>query len=99
VAAVRRGVGREVAHEVIKEHAVSVALAMREKGANRNDLFERLAGDERLQLTAADLATLVAAPLSFTGAATAQVTAFCAEVEAVAARFPAAASYQPAPIR
>jgi adenylosuccinate lyase len=99
VAAVRRGVGREVAHEVIKEHAVSVALAMREKGANRNDLFERLAGDERLQLTAADLATLVAAPLSFTGAATAQVAAFCAEVETVAARFPAAASYVPAPIR
>ena len=33
VAAVRRGVGREVAHEVIKEHAVAVALAMREKGA------------------------------------------------------------------
>ncbi|MDQ1496011.1 MAG: adenylosuccinate lyase [Actinomycetota bacterium] len=99
VAAVRRGVGREVAHEVIKEHAVSVALAMREKGANRNDLFERLAGDERLQLTTADLATLVAAPLSFTGAATTQVAAFCAEVETVAARFPAAASYMPAPIR
>ena len=99
VAAVRRGVGREVAHEVIKEHAVSVALAMREKGANRNDLFERLAGDERLQLTAADLATLVAAPLSFTGAATAQVAAFCADVEKVAARFPAATSYLPAPIR
>ncbi len=99
VAAVRRGVGREVAHEVIKEHAVSVALAMREKAANRNDLFERLAGDERLQLTAADLATLVAAPISFTGAATAQVAAFCAEVETVAARFPAAATYVPAPIR
>jgi len=32
VAAVRRGVGRETAHEVIKEHAVAVALAMREKG-------------------------------------------------------------------
>src|SRR5215208_7919074 len=28
VAAVRRGVGREVAHEVIKEHSVAVALAM-----------------------------------------------------------------------
>ena len=32
MAAVRAGVGREVAHEVIKEHAVAVALAMREKG-------------------------------------------------------------------
>ena len=33
MAAVRAGVGREAAHEVIKEHAVAVALAMREKGA------------------------------------------------------------------
>jgi adenylosuccinate lyase len=30
VAAVRAGVGRETAHEAIKEHAVAVALAMRE---------------------------------------------------------------------
>jgi adenylosuccinate lyase len=97
-AAVRRGVGREVAHEVIKEHAIAVALGMREKGTDRNDLFERFANDERLQLTHADLATLVSTPLSFTGGATAQVAAFCAQVEAVAARYPAAASYTPAAI-
>ena len=33
MAAVRAGVGRETAHEAIKEHAVAVALEMREKGA------------------------------------------------------------------
>ncbi len=55
VAAVRRGVGREVAHEVIKEHAVAVALAMREKGAAENDLFDRLAADGRLGLTRAEI--------------------------------------------
>ena len=32
MAAVRAGVGRETAHEVIKEHAVAAALAMREQG-------------------------------------------------------------------
>ena len=37
-----------VAHEAIKEHAVAVALEMREKGATDNDLFDRLAADERL---------------------------------------------------
>jgi adenylosuccinate lyase len=95
MAAVRRGVGREVAHEIIKDHAVAVALAMREKGAERNDLFERFAADERLQLTHADIATLVSTPLSFTGAAAAQVAAFCAQVESVAARYPAAAAYAP----
>ena len=50
IAAVRAGVGRETAHEVIKEHAVAVALAMREKGQLENDLLDRLAADERLPL-------------------------------------------------
>ena len=36
VAAVRHGRGREAAHEVIKEHAVTVALAMRERGSARH---------------------------------------------------------------
>ena len=49
IAAVRAGVGRETAHEVIKEHAVAVALAMREKGLEP-DLLDRLAADPRLPL-------------------------------------------------
>jgi adenylosuccinate lyase len=98
MAAVRRGVGRETAHEAIKEHAVSVALAMREKGASRNDLFERLASDERLQLSSTDLAELVSAPLGFTGAATSQVAEFCTSVEKIAVRFSDAASYSPSGI-
>ena len=98
MAAVRHGVGRELAHEVIKEHAVAVALGMREKGADRNDLFERLATDERLQLTGTDLAQLVSAPLSFTGAATAQVAEFCRRAGEIAARFPEAAAYSPSGI-
>jgi adenylosuccinate lyase len=98
MASIRRGVGRETAHEVIREHAVAVALAMREKGADRNDLFDQLAGDERLKLTGADLATLLAAPLSFTGAATAQVAAFCDAVALITARHPDAAFYSPGAI-
>lgn len=35
MAAVRAGVGRETAHEAIKENAVAVALAMREQGSRR----------------------------------------------------------------
>jgi adenylosuccinate lyase len=98
MAAVRRGVGREVAHEAIKEHAVSVALAMREQGSSHNDLFERLAGDARLGLSRPDLDALVSAPLGFTGAASAQVAAFAARVAAVVAEYPEAARYAPAGI-
>ena len=47
MAAVRNGVGREAAHEAIKEHAVAVALACAQ-GQASNDVFERLAADPRL---------------------------------------------------
>ncbi len=98
MAAVRNGVGREVAHEAIKEHAVGVALAMREQGAQGNDLFERLAADPRLELTDADLARIVADPISFVGNAPGQVAAFVAEVGELVAADPVAAAYRPADI-
>ena len=68
MAAVRNGVGRESAHEAIKEAAVGVALDMR-RGQAENDVFARLAADERLGLTADQLDSLVAEPIAFTGAA------------------------------
>jgi adenylosuccinate lyase len=97
VGAVRRGVGREVAHEVIKEHAVAVALALREKGAPDNDLFNRLAADGRLGLSRSEINDLVSHPAAFTGAAQDQVAAVIAAVEAVIAQHPAAAAYTPGP--
>jgi adenylosuccinate lyase len=98
LAAVRRGVGREVAHSVIKEHAVSVALEMREKGADDNDLLDRLARDDRLGLSRDDLAGLVADPLAFSGVAAAQVDQVVEAVAAVVERYPEAAAYTPGPI-
>jgi adenylosuccinate lyase len=98
MAAVRAGKGREQAHEAIKEHAVRVALDMREQGAAENDLLARLAADPRLGLDEATLEGLLADPLAFTGAAQAQVQAVIAAVDSAVATEPGAASYQPAPI-
>jgi adenylosuccinate lyase len=98
VAAVRTGVGREQAHEAIKEHAVAVALAMRETGDPANDLVDRLAADPRLGLSAAELAGVLDDPMAFTGAAGDQIARFVARVAGIAARFPEASSYRPAPI-
>jgi len=95
VAAVRAGVGRERAHEAIKEHAVAVALEMREQGRTDNDLLDRLAADDRLPLTREDLAELVAAPLAFTGRAVDQVDGFVARVAELVAVDPEAARYRP----
>jgi adenylosuccinate lyase len=93
MAAVRGGVGREVAHEAIKEHAVAVALAMREQGSERNDLVERLAGDARLGLDRDVLEAAMGDPLGFVGNAPAQTVAFVERVAALAERHPGAAAY------
>jgi adenylosuccinate lyase len=93
MAAVRSGVGRETAHEAIKEHAVAVALDMRERGSEGNDLVERLAGDPRLGLDRADLDRAMGDPLGFVGNAPAQTRAFVAAVEDLVARHPDAAAY------
>src|SRR5207248_7069671 len=98
VAAVKAGVGREVAHEAIREHAVTVALALREKGVEGNDLLDRLAADTRLHLSRADLDAIVADPLSFTGAAAAQAGRFVRRVDEIVQRHPSAATYAAEPI-
>jgi adenylosuccinate lyase len=97
MAAVRNGVGRETAHEAIKEAAVGVALDMRQ-GQAVNDVFERLAADDRLGLTREQLESLVAEPIAFTGAAVSQVETVVRRVAEVTARHPRAAAYSPGAI-
>ena len=97
MAAVRNGVGRETGHEAIKDAAVGTALDMRQGQAD-NDVFARLAADERLGLTTDQLASLVAEPITFTGAAVDQVQIVVRRVADVAARYPEAAAYSPGEI-
>jgi adenylosuccinate lyase len=98
VAAVRNGVGREQAHEAIKEHAVAAALRLREDGAEGNDLIERLAADPRLGLAPDELAGVLAHPIDFVGRAPEQVASFVATVSELVAADPAAAGYRPGDI-
>ena len=95
MAAVRKGVGREQAHEAIKEHAVAVALEMRETGRADNDLFDRLAADSRLGLSRAELDALITEPLQLSGSARAQVAQLVQQVQTLAEQWPAAAAYTP----
>jgi adenylosuccinate lyase len=98
MAAIRAGMGRESAHEVIKEHAVAVALAMRETGSGTNDLLDRLAADPRLPLDREQLGALIADRASFAGLAESQVEAVLERIAAVVAEHPDAAAYTPAAI-
>jgi adenylosuccinate lyase len=97
IAAVRAGMGREAAHAVISEHAVAVAVAMRDKGAC-NDLLDRLADDSRLPLNRTDLDTLLADRALLSGAAAEQTVAIVAEVATLVSRHPDAACYRPSAI-
>jgi adenylosuccinate lyase len=92
IAAVRAGLGRETAHEVIKEHAVAVALAMRERGAEP-DLLDRLAADPRLPLDRPGLDAALADKQAFTGAAGDQVDRVVDAVDELVSRYPEAAKY------
>ncbi len=97
IAAVRAGMGREAAHQVIKEHAVATALAMREHGSEP-DLLDRLAADPRLPLDRSQLEAALGDRRAFTGAAADQVDAVVAAVDTLVARYPEAAKYTPAAI-
>jgi adenylosuccinate lyase len=97
MAAVRAGVGRETAHEVIKEHAVAVALAMREEG-REPDLIARLAADDRLPLDSDQLTAALADKTAFIGAAEQQTADVVAAVEELVGRYPDAATYVPGAI-
>ena len=97
IAAVRAGMGREAAHEVIKEHAVAVALAMRERGAEP-DLLDRLAADPRLPLDRAALDEALADKAAFIGSAGEQVDQVVATVNELVSAYPDAAKYTPGAI-
>ena len=98
VAAVRNGVGREQAHEAIKEHAVAAALRLREDGAEGNDLIERLAADPRLGLAPDELAGVLSNPIDFVGRAPEQIASFVTTISALVSADPAAAGYRPGDI-
>ncbi len=98
MAAVKRGVGREEAHEIIKEHAVAVSNDLRHGRISGNDLLERLGADGRLKLTLEEIRAIYDANAGDTGMAAQQVDAFCGMVQELAARFPQGVGYTPGAI-
>lgn len=95
MAAVKAGAGREDAHHAIRDHAVAVAVEMRQQGSRENDLFDRLAADERLHVSKDQLEEAIGNPLDLTGMAQRQVATFVTKVEAIVATNPQAAAYKP----
>ncbi len=86
--AVQRGAGRESIHEAIREHAVAVALEMREEGRIDNDLARRLGGDERVPFTEEEIGAILADSRAFTGLARQQVDTFVKRVDEIVRQYP-----------
>ena len=97
MAAVKQGVGREEAHEVIKEHAVAAALGTREGKPNK--MLEALAEDSRIPLSLEELRALISTPLEFTGDAHAQTQRVIDRIGAITTAHATAAKYRPGSIR
>ena len=96
MASVKAGVGREVAHEAIKEHAIAAALGMRE--GNPNNFLDAMASDQRIPFKRAELDALIGNPIEFTGDARQQVARVVNRIEAITSAHPAAAQYKPSSI-
>jgi adenylosuccinate lyase len=97
MASVKAGVGREVAHEAIKEHSVAAALGMRE--GKDNSLLATLAADTRIPFNREELEAMIGDPIEFTGDAREQVKRVVARVEVITKEYPSGATYKPGSIR
>lgn len=96
--AVRKGAGRERAHEAIKEHAVATVLDLRAGAIATNNLAERLAADPRLGLPREEIDAVFDNARALTGAAGEQVDHFRRQVAEWTERHPNAADYRPGDI-
>jgi adenylosuccinate lyase len=96
--AVKKGAGREGAHEAIKEHAVAAIRDLRTGKIVQNDLLKRLASDKRLGLSEAELNQVLEHGRANSGDAGAQVDYFAEQVDALAKAKPEAAKYAPGAI-
>lgn len=96
--AVKEGVGRETAHEAIKEHAVQTVRNLRNGTVTQNDFITRLSTDSRLGFSAEKISRIVEGAQAMTGMAEKQVECFCSVVRREAQKFPEASSYSPSSI-
>ncbi|MAB60043.1 MAG: adenylosuccinate lyase [Verrucomicrobiales bacterium] len=95
---VQSGTGREVAHEVIKEHAVAALNALRSGEAMENDLIERLANDQRLGIKRERLDELIEIAATRAGSASSQIINFLESLNDIKNNYPDSVNYSPGSI-
>lgn len=79
MAGVEKGRSRQRLHEIIKTHSLAAGKAVKEEGRD-NDLLQRLADDEEVPFTLAELEDMVGNYKQFTGRAKEQTEEYLDEV-------------------
>ena len=98
--AVKSGIGRESAHEIIKKHAVEEVLSMRERGTSPQ-LAQRLANDSNFKkagITEKKIDAILKDKKHFVGNASKQIDAVGAKVKLLLKRYKKEANYEPGDI-
>lgn len=95
---VKKGVGRETAHSLIKKHAVETIQDIRENKTARNNLIDRLATEPGLQLNKVELEKIIEEAKTRVGTSLNAVEKFTATVASWSNKFPDSSKYEPAPI-
>jgi ABC-type arginine transport system ATPase subunit len=94
--AVNSGVGREYAHERIKQHFVEGRKY--DKDASGNGFLERVTQDKELKIDASVIQSLSESPIHLTGLASQQAKKFAEEVMKKIRKYPDAMSFRPSRI-
>ncbi len=90
---VKKGVGREKAHELIKKHSTKAAISLRE--GKESNLLTDLINEKELNLTKEDLDQILSQELKFVGSAKNQVDQVVKKVQVILKEFPEASKYKP----
>ena len=87
---IQKGVGRESAHELIREHAFAVLRDLRSGRISQNDFMRRLASDRRIGIDLRRLNAIIDRLRSWAGGSAQQVDQFVERVRDWEKRFPEA---------
>ena len=93
MALVKAGVGREDAHSIVREHALTALNAKRL--GEEVDFVAALSADSRVKLTEADIRELLSNPLEFVGNSKSQIVAIVEQIASIASLYPDAITYSP----
>jgi len=86
--AVKKGVGRERCHEIIKQHSHNVMNDLKKNNISTNDLLKRLGDDHDFPLSNNELIGILDTPELYLGEALKQTDIFCLEIKDLVKKYP-----------